>query len=115
MNDRDRRIIEVIRSLREGEVVSYGDIAADAGYPTLSRLVGRLLAETDDEKREQRILAERVEAHEVFAPAREEVVDDDHRVARAEERLGEVRTHEAGAPGDDDAHGRHAVRTPMPW
>jgi len=49
MNDRDRRIIEVIRSLREGEVVSYGDIAADAGYPTLSRLVGRLLAETDDD------------------------------------------------------------------
>ena len=38
-----------IRSLREGEVVTYGDIAADAGYPKLSRLVGRLLATTDDE------------------------------------------------------------------
>jgi methylated-DNA-protein-cysteine methyltransferase-like protein len=46
--DRDRRILDVIRSLRAGEVVSYGDIAADAGYPTLSRLVGRLLALTDD-------------------------------------------------------------------
>jgi len=42
--DRDRRIIAVIRSIREGEVVSYGDIAADAGYPKLSRLVGSLLA-----------------------------------------------------------------------
>jgi methylated-DNA-protein-cysteine methyltransferase-like protein len=49
MNDRDRRIIDVIRSLREGEVVSYGDIAADAGYPKMSRLVGRLLAITDDD------------------------------------------------------------------
>ena len=49
MNDRDRRILDVIRSLREGEVVTYGDIAADAGYPKMSRLVGRLLAITDDD------------------------------------------------------------------
>lgn len=47
--DRDRRILDVIRSLREGEVVTYGDIAADAGYPKLSRFVGRLLALTDDD------------------------------------------------------------------
>lgn len=46
---RDQRILDVIRSLREGEVVTYGDIAADAGYPKLSRLVGRLLALTDDD------------------------------------------------------------------
>jgi methylated-DNA-protein-cysteine methyltransferase related protein len=48
-SDRDQRILDVIRSLREGEVVTYGDIAADAGYPKLSRLVGRLLALTDDD------------------------------------------------------------------
>jgi methylated-DNA-protein-cysteine methyltransferase-like protein len=42
--ERDERILDVIRSLREGEVVTYGDIAADAGHPKLSRLVGRLLA-----------------------------------------------------------------------
>ncbi|HTH05711.1 MAG TPA: MGMT family protein [Ilumatobacteraceae bacterium] len=48
-HDRDRRILDVIRSLREGEVVTYGDIAADAGYPKLSRLVGRILATTDEE------------------------------------------------------------------
>lgn len=45
---RDDRILDVIRSLREGEVVTYGDIAADAGHPKLSRLVGRLLALGDD-------------------------------------------------------------------
>ena len=47
--DRDQRILAVIRSLREGEVVTYGDIAADAGFATMSRLVGRLLATSDDE------------------------------------------------------------------
>jgi methylated-DNA-protein-cysteine methyltransferase-like protein len=49
MNERDRLITEVIRSLREGEVVTYGDIAADAGYPRLSRLVGRILATTEED------------------------------------------------------------------
>ena len=49
MNERDRRIVDVIRSIREGEVVTYGDIAEDAGYPKLSRLVGHILATTDIE------------------------------------------------------------------
>lgn len=49
MNERDQRIVDVIRSLREGEVVTYGDIAEDAGYPKRSRLVGHILAATDEE------------------------------------------------------------------
>jgi len=49
MNVRDQRIIDVIRSLREGEVGTYGDIADVAGYPKMSRLVGRILATTDDD------------------------------------------------------------------
>lgn len=49
MNERDQRILDVIRSLREGEVVTYGDIAEVAGYPKLSRLVGRLLATSEDD------------------------------------------------------------------
>lgn len=49
MNDRDRHITDVIRSLREGEVVTYGDIAEVAGYPRMSRLVGRILATTEDD------------------------------------------------------------------
>jgi methylated-DNA-protein-cysteine methyltransferase-like protein len=47
--DRDRRILDVVRSLTPGEVVSYGDIAEDAGHPGRSRLVGRLLATTTEE------------------------------------------------------------------
>ncbi|MEO6123358.1 MAG: MGMT family protein [Ilumatobacteraceae bacterium] len=43
------RIISVIRSLREGEVVTYGEIAHDAGFAKQSRLVGHILAITDDD------------------------------------------------------------------
>jgi methylated-DNA-protein-cysteine methyltransferase related protein len=42
------RIIAVVRSLREGEVASYGDVAEDAGLPGRSRLVGNVLAGNDD-------------------------------------------------------------------
>jgi methylated-DNA-protein-cysteine methyltransferase-like protein len=49
MTERDRRIIDVIRLLQPGEVTTYGDIAEMAGYPRQSRLVGRLLAVSDEE------------------------------------------------------------------
>jgi methylated-DNA-protein-cysteine methyltransferase-like protein len=49
MKERDQRILDVIRALREGEVVTYGDIAEDAGYPKRSRLVGHILASTDED------------------------------------------------------------------
>jgi methylated-DNA-protein-cysteine methyltransferase-like protein len=45
---RDHQILAVVRSLREGEVVTYGEIAADAGHPGQARLVGRLLSLHDD-------------------------------------------------------------------
>ncbi len=45
--ERERRIIDVLMSLREGEVTTYGDVADVAGYPKHSRLVGRILATTD--------------------------------------------------------------------
>lgn len=34
----------VLRSLRPGEVVTYGEVAAEAGHPGAARAVGRLLA-----------------------------------------------------------------------
>jgi methylated-DNA-protein-cysteine methyltransferase-like protein len=39
----------VLRSLRAGEVVTYGDVAEEAGYPGAARAVGGLLARGDDE------------------------------------------------------------------
>lgn len=46
---RDQRILDVLRAIDEGEVVTYGDIADVAGYPKMSRLVGRILATTQEE------------------------------------------------------------------
>ncbi len=46
---RERRIIDVLMSLGEGEVTTYGDIADVAGYPKQSRLVGRILRETTED------------------------------------------------------------------
>lgn len=43
----DRRILDIVMMLRKGEVVSYGDIADDAGFPGRSRAVGRFLATTE--------------------------------------------------------------------
>jgi methylated-DNA-protein-cysteine methyltransferase-like protein len=42
------RILDIVRSLREGEVVSYGDVADDAGLPGRARLVGNVLGGNDD-------------------------------------------------------------------
>ena len=47
--ERERRILDVLLALREGEVTTYGDVADTAGYPKLARLVGRILATTDRE------------------------------------------------------------------
>lgn len=40
-------IAAVIASLAPGEVVSYGDVAHDAGHPGAARAVGALLASSD--------------------------------------------------------------------
>lgn len=48
-DERERRILDVLMALREGEVTTYGDVADVAGYPRQSRLVGRILATTDVE------------------------------------------------------------------
>ena len=37
-------VLAVLRALPEGEVVTYGELALEAGYPGLSRAVGSLLA-----------------------------------------------------------------------
>jgi methylated-DNA-protein-cysteine methyltransferase-like protein len=39
-----RRVVAVISQLQPGEVVSYGDVAAEAGFPGAARAVGALLA-----------------------------------------------------------------------
>jgi methylated-DNA-protein-cysteine methyltransferase-like protein len=45
----EERIVGVIVALGEGEVVSYGDVAHDAGFPGRARAVGAILARSDVE------------------------------------------------------------------
>lgn len=45
--DLRREIEAVIAALAPGEVVSYGDVAHDAGRPGAPRVVGAVLASTD--------------------------------------------------------------------
>lgn len=42
------RVVEVLRALEPGELVTYGDVAAEAGHPGAARAVGRILALSDD-------------------------------------------------------------------
>jgi methylated-DNA-protein-cysteine methyltransferase related protein len=37
-------VLAVLGSLRKGDVVTYGEVALEAGYPGLSRAVGTLLS-----------------------------------------------------------------------
>ena len=46
MTEMEERFLAVIVALGEGEVVSYGDVAEDAGFPGRSRAVGALLSHT---------------------------------------------------------------------
>jgi methylated-DNA-protein-cysteine methyltransferase-like protein len=41
----EESVMSVVASLREGEVVSYGEVAAEAGYPGAARAVGNVMAE----------------------------------------------------------------------
>ena len=45
--DFEDRVLEVLGRLRPGEVVTYGEVAAEAGFPGAARAVGTLLARTE--------------------------------------------------------------------
>jgi methylated-DNA-protein-cysteine methyltransferase-like protein len=45
----ERAIAGVLDGLRPGEVVTYGEVAAEAGYPGRARAVGSFLAHSPDE------------------------------------------------------------------
>jgi methylated-DNA-protein-cysteine methyltransferase-like protein len=87
--ERERRIIDVLMALDEGEVTTYGDVADTAGYPKNSRFVGRLLATTDVDVPWWRVVnaAGRLRANDVRLQTRllseENVVVSDGRIVRA--------------------------------
>jgi methylated-DNA-protein-cysteine methyltransferase-like protein len=46
VSELEDRVLDVLRALAPGEVVSYGDVAEDAGFPGRARAVGHILAVT---------------------------------------------------------------------
>ncbi|HLF59806.1 MAG TPA: MGMT family protein [Acidimicrobiia bacterium] len=49
MSGFEEAVLEVIGSLRPGEVVTYGEVAAEAGFPGAARAVGSILRTSDAE------------------------------------------------------------------
>ncbi len=49
MTEFEAAVLEVLRSLRRGEIVTYGEVAELAGYPGRARGVGRILAQTEED------------------------------------------------------------------
>lgn len=45
----EEAVAEVLGALAPGEVVTYGEVAGEAGYPGAARAVGRFLADHGDE------------------------------------------------------------------
>jgi methylated-DNA-protein-cysteine methyltransferase-like protein len=45
VTDFELAVVVVLEALEPGDVVSYGEVAAEAGYPGAARAVGRFLAE----------------------------------------------------------------------
>ncbi|HZM30294.1 MAG TPA: MGMT family protein [Acidimicrobiales bacterium] len=45
----EQAVTAVLHSLEPGEVVTYGEVAAEAGFPGAGRAVGRLLATTAED------------------------------------------------------------------
>ena len=47
MSGFEQAVVQVLHSLQPGDVVTYGEVAAEAGFPGAGRAVGRILATAD--------------------------------------------------------------------
>lgn len=47
MSEFEEAVVTVILALQPGDVVTYGDVAAEAGFPGAARAVGTLLRNSD--------------------------------------------------------------------
>lgn len=49
MSDFEEAVLGVIERLESGDVLTYGEVAAEAGFPGAARAVGSVLAKCDSE------------------------------------------------------------------
>ncbi|HSJ27593.1 MAG TPA: MGMT family protein [Acidimicrobiia bacterium] len=47
--DFESAVLDVVRSIPAGQIASYGDVAAEAGFPRAARAVGTLLRSTTED------------------------------------------------------------------
>ena len=57
MTEFERRVDAVLRSLAPGEVMTYGEVALEAGRPGAARAVGRILSHSGGEYAWWRVVA----------------------------------------------------------
>ncbi len=48
LTDFERAVVEVLLATEPGDVMSYGEVAAEAGFPGAARAVGNVLKQIDD-------------------------------------------------------------------
>lgn len=96
-------IAAVLRSLAPGDVVTYGEVAEEAGYPRRARAVGHFLAATDGEFPWWRVVA----ANGRLAPGHEQ-----EQAARL--RAEGVEVDERGVSGMRIRLRRHAAGSAVP-
>lgn len=48
LTDFELAVVEVLTNTEPGDVMSYGEVAAEAGYPGAARAVGNVLKHVDD-------------------------------------------------------------------
>jgi methylated-DNA-protein-cysteine methyltransferase-like protein len=83
------RVLAILRGLHPGEIVTYGEVAAEAGSPGAARAVGNVMAGCDDDVPWWRVvtstgrLVPGHEAEQARRLAREGVSTLDGRVPRA--------------------------------
>ncbi len=106
MTDFEAAVAAVLRALPAGGVVTYGEVASEAGYPGAARAVGALLARDGDAHPWWRVVTtdgRLVPGHEIDHARRlrgEGVEINDGRVAA----MGRRRPVPAVSPGRDARH-----------
>lgn len=95
------RVVAVLRSTVPGEVITYGEVATEAGHPGAARAVGRVLATTTDPLPWWRVVA----AGGRLAPGKQDRQADllEAEGVRIDRRRGRVVADEVSSWRDADA------------
>ena len=110
-----REIIAVVAMLAPGEVVSYGDVAHDAGHPGASRAVGAVLATTERDipwwrvvRSDGRLVTAKRDRQAALLRGEGVVVRDQRVVSTPAGRFARGQPGPTGQPGSGGEHRRRS-------